>query len=99
MKTDKTSLENGNEPSCLGAVRRSFFGAKYLYLDPNTRIRFGFTFAHLGTTYTLQRKGIFWNKVAWTYSSTHIGQKIERIIEYLKWYEEENKQPKTECLF
>ena len=25
MNTDKTSIENANQPSCLGAVRRSFF--------------------------------------------------------------------------
>ena len=47
--------------SDLGAVRRGFFGAKYLYLDDDTRVRYGFSLAHLGITYTLQRKkGIFW---------------------------------------
>lgn len=98
MDTEKISLENERHPSCLGVFRRSFFGAKYLYLDPNTRLRYGFTFAYFGTTYTLQRKGICWNEVAWTYSSTQYGQKLECIIEYLKWYEEKN-QSKTECLF
>lgn len=99
MNTDKTSIGNESQPSCLGVVRRSFFGAKYLYLDNKTRVRYGFTLAHLGTTYTLQRKGIFWNEVAWTYPSTHIGKKLEAIVEYLKWYEKDIKQQKTECLF
>lgn len=83
----------------IGAVRRSFFGVKYLYLDENTRLRYGFTFAYLGITYTLQRKGISWNEVAWTYPSTHIGKKIEHIIEYLKWDEKRLKYVKNECLF
>ena len=98
-KTEQTFNNHEQGNSSLGVVRRSFLGAKYLYLDEKTRVRYGFSFAHLGTTYTLQRKGIFWNEVAWTYPSTHIGEKLERIIEYLKWYEEDKKQPKTEYLF
>lgn len=83
-----------NETAKFGicAVMRSFFGVKYLYLDNNTRVRYGFTLKHLGITYTLQRKGVFWNEVAWTYPSSHIGNKLETIVEYLKWYEKDKKQ-------
>jgi hypothetical protein len=88
-----------NQPSYTNVVRCGFFGVKYLYLDEKTRVRYGFTFTRLIKTYTLQRKGIFWNNVAWTLPSTHIGGKLEDIIEYLKWYEKDNKQPKSDCLF
>lgn len=95
----ETNNFSQNPPLQQTLVRRSFFGVKYLYLNEKTRVRYGFTFAHLGTTYTLQRKGIFWNEVAWTYPSTHIGQQLNDIIEYLKWYEQDKEQDKTECLF
>lgn len=83
-------------------VKRTFFGVKYLYLDDKTRVRYGFAIIRLGKTYALQRKGrkgIFWNEVAWTYASTHIGDTLEKVIRYLKWYEKDKKKPKTECLF
>lgn len=90
---------NNSKPLDKTAVRRSFFGSKYFYLDEKTRVRYGFSFAYLGKTYTLQRKNIFWYNVAWTYPSTHVGEGLDTIIEYLKWYEEDEKHPKTDCLF
>lgn len=81
-------------------VKRSFFGSKYLYLDDNTRVRYGYSLAHVGTTYTLQRKkGIFWKEVAWTYPSTYVNSGIDEVIEYLEWYEEYKKRLKPKCLF
>lgn len=91
--------ENEIKPLKQPIVRRGFFGAKYLYLDDDTRVRYGFTLAHLGITYTLQRKGTSWKEVAWTYPSAHVGEKIDSIIEFLKWHEEYKKQPKRKCLF
>ena len=99
MKKEQNLDNNTEQALNIPVVRRSLFGAKYLYLDDKTRVRYGFTLWYLGTTYTLQRKGIFWNQVAWTYPSTHIGEKIGGIVSYLKWCEEDKKQPKTECLF
>lgn len=93
------NIENETEQCTKPVVKRSFLGAKYLYLDDDTRVRYGFSLAHLGITYTLQRKGIFWNEVAWTYPSTHVGKEIDGIIEYLKWLEEHKKKPKNKCLF
>lgn len=99
MKGENTSDTTKAKALNKTVVRRSFFGAKYIYLDEKTRVRYGFTFAHSGKTYTLQRKSIFWNEVAWTYPSTHIGQQLSDIIQYLKWYEQDKNKPKTECLF
>jgi len=69
-------------------VKKGLFGTKYMYLDENTRVRYGFKFIHLGVVYTLQRKSfLVWIEKAWTYPSTHTGRDIESIIDYLKWYE------------
>lgn len=86
------------EQSSLDVVKNGFFGVKYLYLDTETRVRYGFSFTHLGKTYTLQRKGIFWDEVAWTYPQSHRGDDLTSIISYLKWYEDTNKHV-TKCLF
>lgn len=95
-------IKNGNDFTPV--IRRSFFGAKYLYLDDNTRVRYGFVLAHVGTAYTLQRKkGRFWKEVAWAYPSAYVNLGIDSLIEYLKWYEEYEKRLKkrlkTKCLF
>ncbi len=92
----KAEFETLNPPLQQALVSRSFFGAKYLFLDENTRVRFGFSFAELGKTYKLQRKGICWKSVAWTYPETH-SRNLNEIVEYLFWYEERHKQPI--CLF
>ena len=85
--SDKTPIVNEIHPPCLNTVKRGLFGTKYSYLDEKTRVRYGYTFIHLGITYTLQRKGVFWNNVAWTYPILHIGQSLDEIVGYLKWYE------------
>lgn len=94
----KTEFETLNPPLQQALVSRSFLGEKYLFLDEKTRVRYGFSFSKLGTTYMLQRKGICWFSVAWTYTSTH-GDNLKEIIKYLFWYEEDKKQPKNACLF
>lgn len=79
-------------------VKRSFFGVKYLYIDEKTRVRYGFNIKYLGTTYTFQRKSFFWNDVAWSYASSHIGKSLKEILDYLKWHEK-NKKYKIKCVF
>jgi hypothetical protein len=76
-------------------VKKGYLGIKYLYIDEKTRVRYGFSLFHVGIVYKLQRKSFWWYDVAWTYPSTHIGQNLEEIISYLKWYEKD----KTKCLF
>jgi len=81
-------------------IKQGWFGVKFMYLDANTRVRYGFNLSKVGITYTLQRKQIFWKEVAWTYPSTHPSQNLSEIIEYLKWYEEEeHKDCGCKCLF
>ena len=94
------SKEKEVTPLKQDAVRRSFFGVKYFYINTKTRVRYGFSIIHVGITYTLQRKKIFWNEVAWTYPETHPEQSLDDIINYLNWYEEEAKnEKKTKCVF
>jgi len=80
-------------------VKRSFFGVKYLYIDEKTRVRYGFNIKYLGTTYTFQRKSFFWNDVAWSYASSHIGKSLKEILDYLKWHEKDKKKYKIKCVF
>lgn len=68
-------------------TERKSFGINYLYIDNDTRIRYGGSFDHLGKVYKLQRKKIFWISYAWTYASTQTGRSIVEIINYLFWYE------------
>jgi hypothetical protein len=68
-----------------------WFGIKYLTLDENTRVRFGYSFSELGKTYKLQRKNYFWKSVAWTYDIWH-NDKLSDTIIYLFWYEERHKK-------
>ena len=100
----KAEFEPLNSPLQQALVSRSFFGAKYLFLDENTRVRFGYSFGELGKKYKLQRKGICWKSVAWTYPTRRnvhafmeINKNLNEIVGYLFWYEERHKQPK--CLF
>lgn len=94
------SEKKQSEPLKQDAVRRSFFGVKYFYINAETRVRYGLSIVHVGTVYTLQRKKMFWNEVAWTYPKTHPKQSLNDIIDYLKWYEEEAKnEKKSKCLF
>jgi hypothetical protein len=83
-------------------VKKGLFGVRYYYLDDVTRIRYGLCIAHVGTAYTLQRKGkYFWNEVAWTYPETHRNGDLEEVIEYLQWYERDSKTTKEtiKCKF
>jgi hypothetical protein len=42
MNTDKTSLENGNEPSCLGAVMPRFLAELKANWKPKTETKTGY---------------------------------------------------------
>lgn len=60
------------------------------YLDPNTRVNFGFHFSSLGYSYKLQRRVKFlfghrWKSVAWTYGLFYDDER--GILDYLFWYE------------
>ena len=89
-----------------GTKKKGLFGVKYFYIDKDARVRYGFSLHHLGMTYTLERKGKWgWAEVAWTYIS-HFNydipiNRIENLVGYLKWYEKEsaNNKSNNKCLF
>ena len=81
-------------------VRIGMFGVKYLYLDENTRVRYGCSFVYFGVTYQLQRHGFFWRSVAWTYPETHgFNAELFTIIKYLFWYEQDREIKINGCKF
>ncbi len=68
MNTDKTSLENVTQTSCLGAVMPSI-GSSYSIVENGTRI-FGYVESYQGDT------GKFW--VKWTDGEITLESKIDK---------------------
>ena len=63
-------------------IKRFLFGYKYLIIDNETKIEYGFHLSELGKSYNLKKwSGSKWVKVAWTYHSTHDTK--EGVISYL----------------
>jgi hypothetical protein len=72
-------------------VVKNWYGAKYLYLDSKTRVRYGICFPYFERVYSLQRKeSIRWKTVAWNYAVVMNPQPIAEIIDYLFWEEADN---------
>jgi len=75
-------------------VKKGWFGVRYLYLNDNTRIRYGYSIQELGISYALQRyNGLFWQRRACTFNSTNMT--LDELITYLFWYEDEENKPKS----
>lgn len=79
-----------------GAVEKTFFGYRRYYIDESSRIEYGWHLADSGKSYQLQRfNGWRWRTVAWTYGHTMQPYTLERVKEYLFWYESEEKKEKV----
>lgn len=77
-------------------VKKRLF-ARYLYIDENTRIRYGFKLKYLGKSYTLERKTKRWITKAWTYNLSN--DDLENLLGYLLWYENRHNKKSKEILF
>jgi hypothetical protein len=78
-------------------VEEGLFGYRYLYLNDNTRIRYGYSFRELGASYVLQRyNGLWWKRRAWAYGVAI--NTLDEMISYL-FYSEEKEYPKKTSLF
>ena len=78
-------------------VKKGLFGVRYLYLNDNTRIRYGYSIQEMGIAYVLQRKRFFWQRVSWSYNS--FDGSLDQVIRYLFWKEEEDDKRKPKPLF
>jgi hypothetical protein len=79
-------------------VEKGWFGVRYLYLNDNTRIRYGYSIQALGVCYTLQRyRGFYWQRVSWAYGT--IIETLDQLIAYLFYEEDEYEKNKPKSLF
>jgi hypothetical protein len=71
------------QQSCItDVIKRLLFGFKYLKIDEETKLEYGFHFETLGKSYFLKKwSGSKWVKVSWTYHSTHDSK--EAVLSYL----------------